>query len=421
MLSRQSAYAHVLARPGVRRTFSLSLVGRSAYALVFLPLFYAAERATSSIAFAGVVIAAYGAGASFLAPARAWCIDRFGARRVLSILIVMFGAVLAAIALVSFGSGPAWAMLGLAAVAGSVAPPLGPTMRVAWAALLPNAEGLKKGLSLDSAVEELLYLAGPALAGFALTLMSPGYALLIPAGLVIVGGLVFTRTDAVASMPSGVAHRHPDGKRVRSLVLDRRFVALLIPALVAGGIAGMVSVTIPAAVTEMSGTGMVGIALGLFAGGSAVGGLLYGALKVPGSPSTQLLTIGTALVVIASLVALTDNGIWLSVILGFAGLFFSPVMIVAYMAAHTAAAGRRQNAATTWVNTSHNLGSTVIIAVAGILIQYTSVPISTVVIGAVSLLLLAVAGALGSRRGHATPADVSDASLPPGRGLRDVD
>jgi predicted MFS family arabinose efflux permease len=152
-----------------------------------------------------------------------------------------------------------------------------------------------------------------------------------------------------------------------------------------------------------------------------VGGLLYGALKVPGSPSAQLFTIGTALVVTASLVALTDNGIWLSVILGFAGLFFSPVMIVAYLAAHTAAAGRRQNAATTWVNTSHNLGSTVIIAVAGILIQYTSVPISTVVIGTVSLLLLAVAGALSSRRGHATPADMSDASMPPGRGLADVD
>ena len=70
MTSFRSAYARVLARLQVRHTFLLSLTGRSAYALVFLPLFYTAQQAASSVAFAGVAIAAYGAGASFLAPAR---------------------------------------------------------------------------------------------------------------------------------------------------------------------------------------------------------------------------------------------------------------------------------------------------------------------------------------------------------------
>jgi len=399
---RHSAYAPVLARPGVRRTFLLSLVGRSAYALVFLPLFYAAQQATGSIAFAGIVVATYGAGASFLAPGRAWCIDRFGARRVLNVLIVAFGSALAAIAFLSLSSGPAWAFVALAAVAGAVAPPLGPTMRVAWAALLPDAETLKKGLSLDSVVEELLYLAGPALAGLALTVMAPGHALLIPAGLVIAGGLAFAASGPVASMSGGAAHRHPDGKRSRPLVLHSRFVALLIPALVAGGVSGMVSVTIPAAVADAGGAGMAGIALGLFAGGSAVGGLLYGALKVPGTPAAQLLALSSALVVTSSLVALTDNGVWLSVILGVAGLFFSPVMIVAYVAAQAAGNGRQQNVATTWVNTSHNVGSTLVIAAAGILIQHTSVPVSTVVIGAASLVLLATGAVMGSRRASVT-------------------
>ncbi len=397
--SPQGAYARVLARPGVRRTFLLSLIGRSAYALVFLPLFYAAQQAASSIAFAGIVVAAYGAGASFVAPARAWCIDRFGARRVLTILVLGFGSALAAIAFLSLGSGPAWAFIALSAVAGAVAPPLGPTMRVAWASLLPNAEDLKKGLSIDSVVEELLYLAGPALAGLALTVLVPGYALLIPAGLVVVGGLAFAVSAPVASMPSGAARHHPDGSRARSLVFQSRFVALLIPVLVAGGVSGMVSVTIPAAVADAGGAGMAGIALGLFAGGSAVGGLLYGALRVPGTPAAQLLALCTALVATASLVALTDNGGWLSLILALAGLFFAPVMIVAYMAAHTAADGRRQNAATTWVNTSHNFGSTIVIAATGILIQQTSVPVSTAVIGAASLVLLATGKVIGSRSG----------------------
>jgi len=394
---RHSAYAHVLARPGVRRTFLLSLAGRSAYALVFLPLFYAAQQAASSIAFAGLVVAAYGAGASFLAPARAWCIDRLGARRVLSVLIVTFGSTLASIAFLSLASGPAWIFFALAALAGIVAPPLGPTMRVAWASLLPEDETLKKGLSLDSAVEELLYLAGPALAGLALTLLAPGHALLIPAGLVVAGGLTFAASGPVASMPAGVAPRHPDGKKLRPLVLHLRFVAILIPALVAGGVAGMVSVTIPAAVADQGGAGIAGIALGLFAAGSVVGGLLYGVLKVPGTPAAQMLGMCTALVAASSMIALTDSGVWLSTILFLAGMFFSPVMIVAYLAAHTAAKGRQQNSATTWVNTSHNLGSTLIIAATGVLIQQTSVPVSTAFIGVASLALLAAGAAMGSR------------------------
>lgn len=400
--SPHSAYARVLALPGVRRTFLLSLVGRSAYALVFLPLFYAAHHAEPSIAFAGGVVATYGAGASFLAPARAWCIDRFGARRVLSALTVAFGSALAAIGLLSLASGPAWAFVALAAAAGAVAPALGPTMRVAWAALLLDEADLRKGLSLDAVVEELLYLAGPAVAGVALTVLAPGFALLMPAGLVMVGGLAFVASDAVQSMPSRVARLGPDGVKSRPLVLRARFVALLIPALVAGGISGMVSVTIPAAVADAGGPGVAGIALGLFAGGSAVGGLLYGALRAPGTSAAQMLALGAALVVTASLVALTDNGAWLSVILGLAGLFFSPVMIVAYLAAHNAANGLQQNAATTWVNTSHNVGSTLVIAAAGILIQQTSVPVSTVVIGVASLVVLAAGGVLGSRRGAAT-------------------
>jgi len=399
---RHSAYAHVLARPGVRRTFLLSLVGRSAYAFVFLPLFYAAQQAASSIAFAGLVVAAYGAGASFVAPARAWCIDRLGARRVLSVLIVAFGSTLASIGFLSLASGPEWVFLVLAAMAGIVAPPLGPTMRVAWASLLPDAQTLKKGLSLDSAVEELLYLAGPALAGLVLTVLAPGHALLIPAGLVVTGGLAFAASGTVASMPAGTAPQHRDGGKLRPLVLHSSFVALLIPALVAGGVAGMVSVTIPAAVADQGGAGIAGIALGLFAAGSVVGGLLYGALNVPGTPPAQLLAMCTALVAASSMVGLTDSGVWLSVILFLAGMFFSPVMIVAYLAAHAAARGRQQNSATTWVNTSHNLGSTLVIAAAGVLIQQTSVPVSTATIGAVSLALLAVGAAMGARRGAVT-------------------
>jgi len=62
---RTARYFDVLALPNVPLTFGAALVGRSAYALVILPLLYAVSEATGSVALAGVAVAIYGATASF--------------------------------------------------------------------------------------------------------------------------------------------------------------------------------------------------------------------------------------------------------------------------------------------------------------------------------------------------------------------
>lgn len=399
---RTARYSDVLTLPRVPATFGAALIGRAAYALVLLPLLYAVTDATGSVALAGAAVALYGATASFLAPVRAWFIDRFGARRTLTILVLLFGGTLAAMASTALVQGPAALLITLAAVAGAVAPPLGPTMRVAWGALTPDDVLLRKGLSLDAVVEELLYLVGPAVAGLGLALISPGAALFVPAGLVIVGGLLFVATPAIGEMgPSRRATRAV--KRGRPLILEARFVGLLLPALVAGGISGTLTVAVPVALAGSGGPAAAGIALGLFAGGSALGGLLYGALTVPGSPARQLVLLATALLAASSLVAVASGAVAVSIVLVIAGLFFSPVMIVAYVAAHTVGGGHRQNSATTWVNTSHNLGGAAGSALAGVLIQSTGVPTAIAGTAAAALVLLVISSVLSRRRSEPGP------------------
>ncbi|MBA8816826.1 putative MFS family arabinose efflux permease [Microbacterium halimionae] len=374
-------------------TFGAAVIGRAAYALVFLPLLYAVTDATGSIALGGAAVAVYGATASFLSPVRAWSIDRFGARPVLALLTILFGGALAAIATASLvGSGGA-TLIVLAGLAGTVAPPLGPTMRVAWGALTPSSAHLRKALSLDAVTEELLYLAGPALAGIALAFIAPGLALYVPAALVTVGGLWFVATSAVGDMSHRVLATDVHAKS-RSLLLDRRFVGVLLPALVAGAISGTLSVAVPASLEGNGGPAAAGVALGLFAGGSALGGLLYGALKVPGSLARQLVVLSAGLLVASSFVAVVSDAVAVSIVLAIAGLFFSPVMIVAYVAAHAAGGERQQNAATTWVNTSHNLGGAAGSATAGILIQQGGVPTAIIGTAVVAVLIIALSGIL---------------------------
>lgn len=392
--TRTTRYIDVLTLPRVPATFGVSLIGRAAYALVLLPLLYAVTDATGSVALAGIAVGLYGAGASFLAPVRAWFIDRLGARRVLGVLVVIFGATLGAIGLSALFVPDGTLLIALAAVAGAFAPPLGPTMRVAWGRLAPTSDLLKKGLSFDAVVEELLYLGGPAAAGIALVFIAPGTALLVPAGLVLVGGLLFVATRAVGDMQPQ-PHPAAGSRRVPLLVLDPRFMAFLLPALAAGAISGSISITVPVVLAGDGGPAAAGIALGLFAGGSAVGGLLFGALRIPGSALRQLLVLTAALVALSSFVALATGAIAVAAVLAAAGLFFSPVMIVAYFAAHRAGGEHRQTSATTWVNTSHNIGAATGSAVAGIIIQVATVPAATLGIAAVAVLLLLVSAVLG--------------------------
>jgi len=401
--STTARYIDVLALPHVPLTFTTALIGRSAYALVLLPLLYAVTDATGSIALAGVAIALYGATASILAPVRAWLIDHFGARIVLTALVLLFGGALGALATTSLLDGPGRLLLVLAAIAGMVAPPLGPTMRVAWGSLATDAALLKKGLSFDAVIEELLYLVGPAVAGLGLAFIAPGPALFVPAVMVIVGGLLFVATPTVGAMKPHVRVSALAGqrtKKLKPLILETRFIGLVLPVLVAGAISGTLSVAVPVALAEYGGSAAAGIALGLFAGGSALGGLLYGALRVPGSPTRQLVVLAAALLASSSLVAVATGAVAVSTVLVLAGVFFSPVMIVAYVAAHTAGGEHRQNSATTWVNTSHNLGGAAGSALAGVIIQTTGVPPAIFGIAAATLPLLLVSALLGWRQGN---------------------
>ncbi|GAA1219292.1 hypothetical protein GCM10009655_18490 [Rhodoglobus aureus] len=272
---------------------------------------------------------------------------------------------------------------------------------MAWGSLTPNAELLKKGLSFDAVIEELLYLVGPAVSGLALAVIAPGVALIIPATFVLVGGLLFVATPTVGAMKARVRHAPQNGDEkltLRPLILDARFVGLLLPALIAGSVAGLLSVAVPVALAAYGGSAAAGIALGLFAGGSALGGLLYGALTVPGSPARQLVVLSVALLVSTSLVAVVSGAIAVSVVLVVAGLFFSPVMIVTYVAAHTSGGAHQQNSAMTWVNTSHNVGGAAGSALAGVLIQASGVPAAIGGIALGALLLLGISTVLSGRR-----------------------
>ena len=253
-------YAAIFKLPRVPLVFASAMAGRFAYPLVGLPLLLAVEEATDSFSAAGVAAGAYGATAGFLAPARARILDRFGRRRALFAFAALFSLSLLALALVtSKGASTLWCVTA-AGIAGALAPPLGPTMRVVWASLTPSSATLRKALSLDAVLEELLFLAGPALTGFILLTVSPSAALIIPAVLIVAGTALMVAAPGmlteIDTSPSNAKEAPTTG-----LLSEPRFLALLLPVLATGLVVGNLYVAVPALVGTVASTAAVGIVL----------------------------------------------------------------------------------------------------------------------------------------------------------------
>lgn len=419
MSSTQSArYIDVLAIPTVPITFTISLVGRSAFAIVLLPLLYAVADSSGSYALAGTVVGCYGASAGFLAPARAWFIDRFGPRRTLPYLVAGFSGSLTAIALLALAEPHPAMFIALGIALGALAPPLGPTMRVAWASFTSDPPLLRRAFSLDTVCEEVLYLTGPALAGLMLAITSPTIALMVPAVLVLIGGTGFTLTPIMRSVHGQLLARRGEAPRrhpipsAPSPLRSSRFTGVLIRVTVGGAVAGTITVAIPAFL-EAHGPAAAGFALAVFAGGSVVGGITYGAMSPRGGTLSHSLVLSGALIVLSAPVAVSTHLVWVSTVLFVAGLCFSPLMVVAYVAAQTIGEVERQSSATTWVNTAHNLGSALAGAVAGWSIQTMSAPaaVTTTLLGAGALWTISALLPLFVLRGTTRAAPGSPVAL----------
>ncbi|WP_372506531.1 MFS transporter [Actinomadura madurae] len=183
-----SSYAAVLRTPHASRTFALAFLGRLSYGTVFLSLTLALTASTGSYAQAGALLALEGLTVSVLSPVRAALIDRHGPRRALPPMTAAYALVLTAFAALTWRPGAPLALLAVLAVAAGVtAPPVGVVMRTLWSGLLPAGPLLRRAYSLDTVSEELVFVAGPLLAGLLAAAAAPSLGILVSAVLIAAG------------------------------------------------------------------------------------------------------------------------------------------------------------------------------------------------------------------------------------------
>ncbi|MEV7001885.1 MFS transporter [Streptomyces sp. NPDC093982] len=398
------SYAAVLRIPHARRTFAAALTGRLSYGIAPLSVMLAVTRSSGSYAVAGVVMALFSATSVFLSPARAALIDRFGPRRALVPMVAAHAGLLGLLAALLWRPGAAspFVLAVGAALAGACTPPLGPTMRAVWGRLAPDRALMQRAYSLDAVAEELLFVSGPLLVGVLVGFAPPAAGIVVGAALMVAGTAGFVSSPAVRAVPGGKREPGPDpaGRRVLR--------GLGRPVIAAAGVGlalGVVDLLV-VAFAEGHGHGAGGAAwvLAALSAGSAVGGLLNGAVEWRASAGTRLSVQAAGLGLALGGAGLAQGLGTLAVAVAVAGVFVSPLITTAYLIADEAAAPEARVQAGAWVNTAVNAGITGGAAVAGVLVGWLPAGVCFAATGAVMLVTaVAVARRGDAKRGTGHP------------------
>jgi len=393
-----ASYARVLRIPHARRTFATALLGRLSYGVVPLSVMLAVNRASGSYAVAGAVMALFGATVVFLAPARAALIDRYGPRRALVPLLAAYVFFLGLLTVAVWRPGaPAFLLGALTALTGACAPPLGPTMRTVWARLAQDDKALlQRAYSLDGVAEELLFVSGPLLVGVLVGVAAPAVGIVVGAALILTGTAGFVASPAVRAVPpAGSSVRRDRAGRPVLRRIGRPVVAAAAVGLAIGVLDLLVVVF---AERHHHGGASVAWVLAALSAGSAVGGMLNGAVdwRTPARTRLALLTLGLGLALLGA--GFAPGLVTLALVMAGAGLFVAPAMTTAYLIADEAVAPEARTQAGAWVNTAVNAGSTGGTALAGALAGQLPVAVCFAVTGgavAVTAVLVMTKGARG--------------------------
>ncbi|MCI1219580.1 MAG: MFS transporter [Bifidobacterium sp.] len=354
---------------------------------------------------AGTMSAAYILALAAVTPFYARLFDRFGQRRVgraaLSLQIIsMLAFAFSALARV-----PISALFALAVIMGLTQFSFGALVRTRWAYALRgpgNEKLLNTAYALESAIDEVVFILGPILAAFLATSVHPVSQLFVPTFACGLGGTFFFAlrgtqppvmesievqpaaaddADVRAAMGNGAQtgvkpdsirihqlHRH--GSRPRSVLLYQGVLPVLVVFIAFNISFNAFDVSVTAMMKALGKEQLLGLQLAMFAVGSCIGGLVFGAREMKGSSWRHmvqflaLLTLGYVLIRI-----FMDNLILLGVLSVLSGLCVAPIFATGNLIVKNIVPSRSLTEGLSWITTAGQVGASLGSSLAGIVLD----------------------------------------------------
>jgi MFS family permease len=360
----RNPYAEIFRIPGAWRFSAAGVIGRMPMSMFGLGTVLLITAATGSYGVAGSVSAAGSLGYAFCAPQAARLVDRLGQRRVLRPLTAIFAASAAALIVTVELRGPTWVFFLPGTVAGTTMPALGTMVRARWSTLLDGSPLLHAAFSFESVADELCFVIGPAAVTLLATEVQPTLGLAVAIVLCVAGTTWFTalrgtEPPAIRPAPRPVATsggRGRSGIRAASRAAAPGLIVLVPVYLCLGSMFVAVDLSTVAFAQHFGHKPLAGFILGIYALGSATGGLWYGTRHWRARAEHRFAT--TLVLTVAGVATFwaQPNLLTLTCAIYLCGLTIAPTLIAGFSMVEAQALPGRRTEAMSWITTGIYVG-----------------------------------------------------------------
>jgi predicted MFS family arabinose efflux permease len=350
----RAGYLALLRLPGAARFSVAGMVGRAPMAMFGLGTVLLVAATTGRYGLAGLVAASGSVGYAITAPLVARLADRFGQQRVLRPLVAVFASSCLVFVTCAELRAPLWVLMITGCAAGSAVPSLGSMVRARWSALLDGTPLLHSAFALESVVDEIIFVVGPALVTALATALPPAGVLLC-AALSVTGTLLFA-AQRKTEPPSRPAREHA-GRVARRTMLPAPGLVTMAPLyLCLGAMFASIDLSTVDFAQRHGHKPLAGFILGTYALGSAIGGLWYGSRMWRASVERRFaITLILTVAGVATFWA-QPSLITLDAAMLIAGLTISPTLIAGYSLIEQRALAARRTEAMTWLSSAISIG-----------------------------------------------------------------
>ena len=345
-----------------------------------------------SYGLAGALSAVGLVGLAIGGPILARLVDRRGQAAVALPATIVSATALGVLGIACYLGAPTWVLFA-ANLGNAFMPQVGTMARARWAYILRDSpKTLHTANSFEQVAEELCFLSGPALAAALSAALFPEAGFALALVLFAVGSV------SLLLQRSTEPPLHPEGHGDTGAAFRAPGILLLALGLgLTGMVFGAADVVVIAFADEHAARAWGGLTLGMFAGGSAVGGLVYGTRAVHGAIAPRLLWFHLAMLVLLLPVLAIDSVPVLGVNLLVAGVAIAPTLITATMLAQRLVPATQINEGMTVVLTGLLLGVSAGSFCSGLVVQAHGARVAFLVpVGAAAVAVLVAAA--GRRR-----------------------
>ncbi|TVT81392.1 MFS transporter [Pseudomonas sp. H3(2019)] len=343
-------YQALFNAPGSRAFVLAGMVARMPISMTGIGLITMLSQLQGGYALAGSVAATFALATAFCAPQVSRMVDRFGQGRVLPVSALVGGCALLLLLLCTRLQAPNWTLFVFAALAGCM-PNMSAMVRARWTELYRGQPQLQTAYALESVLDEVCFIVGPPLSVGLCVVVFPEAGPLVALLMLAIGVSAFVLQRSTE--PS--VHPH-DADQPGSVIGsgDIRLLMLLMGAM--GAIVGVVDVVSVAFAQQQGQPAAASIVLSVYAIGSCLAGLAFGALKLS-TPLPRLFLYGGLATALTTLPLLwAGNILGLSLTVFVAGLSFAPTLIVAMGLVERIVPPAKLTEGLTWLITGLSIG-----------------------------------------------------------------